>query len=277
VIAATTARARRVITGEIASLLGGAGSPAVARSVDGLFGPRSVAWRVNGDVMSMLTGGVAALLLQMLHPGVLAGVWDHSRFRDDMAGRLQRTARFVALTTYGTRAQAEAAIATVRAIHGRIGGTLPDGTRYAADDPVLLGWVHVSGATSFLAGWRRYAEPYMSGSDQDRYLAEMADVARALGVDRPPCSRRDAEALIRDCRHALRVDERVRDVAALVLRPASEAGPRAGLSRIVALAGVDLLPGWAGAMHGRSLTLAEKAAVRAGARGIAGVVRWALS
>jgi uncharacterized protein (DUF2236 family) len=76
-----------------------AGEAPVMRREDGLFGPRSVVWRVHGDVTTMMIGGVAALLLQMLHPAVLAGVWDHSRFRDDMLGRLRRTARFIALTT----------------------------------------------------------------------------------------------------------------------------------------------------------------------------------
>ncbi|MBV8457219.1 MAG: DUF2236 domain-containing protein, partial [Acetobacteraceae bacterium] len=74
------------------------GETPVRRRPDGLFGPRSVAWRVHSDVTTMMVGGVAALLLQMLHPAVLAGVWDHSNFRTDMLGRLRRTARFIALT-----------------------------------------------------------------------------------------------------------------------------------------------------------------------------------
>src|SRR4051794_34480195 len=90
------------------------GERPVVRSPDGLFGPSSVVWRVHGDLTSMMVGGVTALLLQMLHPAVLAGVWDHSRFRGDMIGRLRRTARFIAVTSYGTRDEAEAAIAKVR-------------------------------------------------------------------------------------------------------------------------------------------------------------------
>ena len=75
------------------------GEQPVKRSHDGLFGPNSVAWKVHGDVATMMVGGVAGLLMQMLHPAVLAGVWDHSNFRQDMHGRLRRTARFIALTT----------------------------------------------------------------------------------------------------------------------------------------------------------------------------------
>ncbi|HEX2941367.1 MAG TPA: oxygenase MpaB family protein, partial [Rhodopila sp.] len=75
------------------------GERPVVRRPDGLFGPRAVAWRVHGDVTSMMVGGISALLMQMLHPSVLAGVWDHSSFRSDMQGRLRRTARFIAVTT----------------------------------------------------------------------------------------------------------------------------------------------------------------------------------
>ncbi len=61
----------------------------------GLFGPQSAIWRVHGDFTSMLCGGISALLLQMLHPLALAGVWDHSRFREDIFGRLRRTSQFI--------------------------------------------------------------------------------------------------------------------------------------------------------------------------------------
>src|SRR4051795_3919717 len=104
------------------------GERPVQRRPDGMFGPQAVAWRVHGDVTSMMVGGIAGLLLQMLHPAVLAGVWDHSNFRQDMHGRLRRTARFIATTTYGASEDAHAAIARVRAIHDRVSGTLPDGT-----------------------------------------------------------------------------------------------------------------------------------------------------
>src|SRR3954470_22990499 len=134
------------------------GERPVVRRTDGLFGPRAVAWRVHGDVASMLVGGVAGLLLQMLHPAVLAGVWDHSNFRADMHGRLRRTARFIALTTYASRSDAEAAIARARGIHAHVRGTLPSGDPYSADDPALLAWVHVTEATSFLDSWIRYGE-----------------------------------------------------------------------------------------------------------------------
>src|SRR3954452_11116618 len=135
------------------------GERPISRSTNALFAPDSVIWRVHGDVTSMMAGGIAALLMQMLHPQALGGVWDHSDVHDDMLGRLRRTARFIAVTTYGERDAAEAAITKVNRIHGEVSGTLADGTRYRADDPHLLAWVHVAGATMSLEAWRRYGEP----------------------------------------------------------------------------------------------------------------------
>ncbi|HEY0165168.1 MAG TPA: oxygenase MpaB family protein, partial [Sphingomicrobium sp.] len=128
------------------------GEAPVPASDQALFPRGSVIWRVHGDVTSMMVGGVAALLTQMLHPAALAGVWDHSDVRSDQLGRLRRTARFIAVTTYGRRDDAEQAIARVRAIHAQVGGTLPDGRAYRADDPRLLAWVHIAGAVNFLDG-----------------------------------------------------------------------------------------------------------------------------
>ena len=154
------------------------GERPIRRSNDALFPPNSVIWRVHGDVTSMMAGGIAALLLQMLHPQALGGVWDHSDVHEDMLGRLRRTARFIAVTTYGERDAAEAAIARVKRIHEQVSGTLADGTAYRADDSHLIAWVHVSGASMFLDSWRRYGEPGMSHADQDRYFAEAGEIAR---------------------------------------------------------------------------------------------------
>ena len=251
------------------------GEAPVARRLDGMFGPRAVAWRVHGDVTSMMVGGISSLLLQMLHPAVLAGVWDHSNFRTDMHGRLRRTARFIALTTYGGRDEAEAAIARVRRIHERVGGTLPDGTPYAASDPKLLAWVHVTEAASFLSAWRRYVEPGMSAADQDRYFAEMAEVARALGAAPVPSDRAAARRLIETYRPQLRTDARTREVRNLVLKPATTDVLAAGVQSLGNQAAIDLLPEWARRVHGLPNPILARPLVRAGTVGVAQTLRWA--
>jgi uncharacterized protein (DUF2236 family) len=253
------------------------GEKPVVRRDDGLFGPGTVVWRVHGDVTTMMVGGVAALLLQMLHPAVLAGVWDHSNFREDMLGRLRRTARFIALTSYGSREEAEQAIARVRAVHDKVVGTLPDGTAYAAGDPKLLAWVHVTEAISFLDAWMRYAEPEMSRRDQDRYFAEMARIATALGADPVPSSRGEAETLIQSMRSSLAVSERTREVARLVLAQRASSIAVAPVQALTFGAAVDLLPDWARRMHGLPRSRLALPLVRAGTSGIARTLRWAFS
>lgn len=253
----------------------GRGEAPVPRRSDGLFGPRSVAWRVHGDVASMMVGGISSLLLQMLHPAVLAGVWDHSNFRTDMQGRLRRTARFIALTTYGGREEAAAAIARVRRIHHQVRGQLPDGTPYLAADPGLLAWVHVTEASSFLDAWRRYGEPGMSMADQDRYFAEMAQVGEALGADPVPRDRAATLRLIESYRPALRADARTRQVRRLVLSAQGAEPVAAPLHALANQTAIDLLPGWARRMHGLSNPLLGRPLVRAGTLGVAQTLRWA--
>lgn len=271
-------RLRAALIGQVRAVFNDSarGEKPVQRKPDeSLFGPHSVVWRVHGDVTTMMVGGVAALLLQMLHPAVLAGVWDHSTFRGDMLGRLRRTARFIAVTTYGSAAEAQAIIDKVRDVHTRVKGTLPDGTPYAADDPHLLAWVHVTEAVSFLDAWIRYAEPNMSMADQDRYFADFARIAEALGAVRIPRRRADADIFIAEMRPELLVDARTREVARMVL---DQPAPSMAVKPFQALtfgAAVDLLPGWARTMHGLSSAGLATPAVRIGTRGVASTLRWA--
>ena len=251
------------------------GERPVKRRPDGLFGPGAVAWRIHGDVTSMMVGGISGLLLQMLHPAVLAGVWDHSNFRQDMHGRLRRTARFIAMTTFGGREDAEAMIARVRAIHDRVRGVLPDGRPHAANDPALLAWVHVTEATSFLDAWIRYAQPDMAKADQDRYFVEMGHIAQALGADPIPRSRAEARALIEATRPVLACDARTREVARLVLNQHARNRVAEPFQALTLQAGVDLLAPWARRMHGLPEPLFSHALVRAGTLGMARTLRWA--
>jgi uncharacterized protein (DUF2236 family) len=223
----------------------------------------------------MMVGGISSLLLQMLHPAVLAGVWDHSNFRQDMHGRLRRTARFIALTTYGRREDAVAVIDRVRNIHNHVAGILPDGTPYSANDPALLAWVHVTETMSFLDGYIRYTDPLMSAADQDRYFAEMAPIGEMLGAVALPRSRADAMTLMTTMRSQLKVDQRTAEVARIILSRPTPAliadAPRA----LAMQAAVDLLPPWARTMHGLSVPALSVPAVRAGTLGIAQTLRWA--
>ena len=252
------------------------GEKPVPASDDALFPRGSVIRRVHGDVTSMMVGGIAALLMQMLHPKALAGVWDHSDVAEDQLGRLRRTARFIARTTYAHRDDALAAIAKVKAIHEQVSGTLPGGSGYRATDPWLLAWVHVAGAINFLDGWRRYGEPGMSAADQDRYFAEAGEVARLLDADPVPQTRGEAEKLIRQFRPELRADERTRAFRDLVLKAPPSSLAEVPVQKLLMNASVDLMPAFAREMHGLSGP-ALPPIIRGATLGIAQTLRWAFA
>lgn len=255
----------------------GKGEVSVQPSDNALIPRDSVAWRVHGDVTTMMVGGVSGLLLEMLHPAALAGVWDHSNFRKDMLGRLRRTARFMALTTYADRNEAEAAIERVNRIHAKVAGTMPDGTEYRANDPRLLAWIHVAGAWSFLNAWIRFAEPAMSRADQDAYFADVAGVARRLGADPVPETRAEAEQLIASFRPELRDTERSREVAQIILSPQNVGLRALPVQGVMSQAAIDLLPRWARKMHGLNGSIFARPMVDAATFGMASTLRWAFS
>lgn len=269
---------RHAIVLQVRQLVGGTGDDTVERNRQdtGFFGPESACWKVHGDFTSMMVGGITALLMQMLHPGALAGVWDHSNFRQDMSGRLKRTARFIAGTTYGDRAEAQGYIDQVRRIHGRVAGTLPDGAPYSADDPDLLTWVHVAEVSAFLAAYLRYGDPAFPADEQDRYYRETAEIARRLGAIDVPQSRAEVAAYFKAVRPRLRYDHRTREVAQALL---SQRPPSAAAAPAMALAfdaAKDLLPDWAAHLHGFRPSAARRTAARLGVQALGRTLRWAL-
>jgi uncharacterized protein (DUF2236 family) len=228
----------------------------------GLFGPDSVSWQVHGDFSSMLIGGISALMLQALHPLALAGVWDHSNFREDMLGRLRRTADWL--------------IEKVRTIHLQITGTAPDGRPYAASDPDLLTWVHVAEVSNFLAAHLRYRNPQLSLADQDRYYAEIALVAERLGARDVPRCRQEIAAYLERVRPQLLCDERSREVLRLLLNAPSPSRLARPFGGLMMQAGIDLLPDWASDMLGVSQGPLQRKLIRASVNRSAPMLRWAV-
>ncbi|MGQ8706100.1 oxygenase MpaB family protein [Serratia sp. TSA_198.1] len=239
----------------------------------GLFGPQSVIWRVHCDFTSMLCGGVSALLLQMLHPLALAGVWDHSNFREDMLGRLRRTSQFVSVTTFGPTAEAERLIAKVRAIHLQVTGVSNDGRPYAASDPDLLTWVHVVESSCFLASHLRYRNPHLSHELQDRYYLETARVAAALGARDIPTSRAAVADYLQRMRSQLVCDERTREVARILLAAPAPSALARPLGWLVMQAGIELLPDWAQQQFDFYPGTLRRRLVRVGVGGVGKVLR----
>ena len=250
------------------------GQKPVPPSDEALFEKDTPIRLVHADLVGMMTGGIRALLLQMLHPHALQGVLDHSNFREDMHGRLQRTARFIAVTSFGHRDDAMKAIERVNRIHAKVGGTLPDGSRYEATNPRTLAWVHVTEAQSFLAGYLRHVRPDMPGHEQDEYYRQFAVIARALGADPVPETRREAEALFRELRQDLRPSAEAREVAQLVLSQRPEGTPVA-LQTMIAAEAVAMLPPFARSMLHLQRPVLTALPARAATWGVGRTLRWA--
>jgi Uncharacterized protein conserved in bacteria len=243
----------------------------------GLFGPNSISWQVHSDFTSMLIGGVAALLIQMLHPLALAGVWDHSNFRRDMLGRLRRTGQFISGTTYGSTADAERLIARVRDIHENVRGVAPDGRPYHANDPDLLTWVHVAEVSCFLASHLRYRNPHLPEADQDRYYDEIALIAYRLGARDVPRSRKEVAAYLERMKPQLVCDERTREIADILLSNPPAVSPWAQpVSKLMLHAGVALLPDWAADMLALQKPVWQRRAIELAVGRVAPVLRWAV-
>lgn len=193
----------------------------------------------------MFVGGVRALLLQSLHPLAMAGVAAHSGYKGDPWGRLQRTSHFLAVTTFGPADDAEAMVRRIRAVHERVRGTAPDGRPYAASDPHLLRWVHVAEIDSFLSAHQRFGLRPLDAAGRDRYVAETARVAEALGAVDPPRSEAELRARIEEYRPELTGTAAAREAARFILlTPPLPPLARAPYAAIAAAA-VGLLPRWA--------------------------------
>jgi uncharacterized protein (DUF2236 family) len=166
----------------------------------GLFGPGSATWAVVGDT-SVFVGGIRALLIQAAHPEVAAGVFEHSRYREDPLGRLTRTANYVTATSFGAMPEVDGAVALVRRRHIPVHGCSHRGRSYDAADPALDAWVHNSLTDSFLTAYQTYGGGRNCVSsprpgDADRYVAEQTQVGQLLGADPLPATARDLTAWI---------------------------------------------------------------------------------
>jgi uncharacterized protein (DUF2236 family) len=195
-------------------------SPSTTPVDFGLFGPGSVAWRLHKEP-ALLVGGLRALMVQALHPLAIAAVEDHSDYRADVWGRYARTSNYVVTTIFGTTRQAEALGSRVREVHRPIRGVdRVTGRPYAADDPVLLLWIHATLVDSFLAAYRRFVGP-LSEAEADRYVAEMVRQAALVGLreDEVPATDAGNQAFIDSCRPDLLVTRAAREAVDTVLHP----------------------------------------------------------
>lgn len=236
----------------------------------GLFGPGSASWRILAEPAAIV-GGVRSLLLQLTHPLAMAGVAEHSAFRSDALGRLQRTSGYVTTLAFGTTREAFGVTRAVRAAHATVRGRARDGRPYAADDPHLLAWVSIAMTASMLATDAAYAPDPADGDTRDRFVAEQARGAALLDprVDLAglssdpdalvalhhgtlplpmvedgslPTSVADLEAALRWYRAELAVDDEGREAVRFLLHPPLPGAARLGYRPVLTGALATLPP-----------------------------------
>ncbi|MGZ4517990.1 MAG: oxygenase MpaB family protein [Mycobacteriaceae bacterium] len=249
--------------------------------IHGRPGPRwfpegSPIQQIHADA-SMFIGGLRALMLQALHPTAMTAVAEHSDFKADMWGRLARTSRFLAVTTFGTAADAEAAVQAVRRIHDRINGTMADGSPYRASDPHLLRWVHIAELDSLLVAHQTYGRRPQDPAQRDEYVAQTALVAEKPGVVDPPRTQAELRGALVAYRPELAGTPQARDaIHFLILHPDLLVPARPAYLTLVAAA-IGLLPIWA-RRHLRLpwLPMTEHTIVHPLGHLATGTIRWAM-
>jgi uncharacterized protein (DUF2236 family) len=226
-------------------------------------GPDSISWEINGDIGILGAAGPAAIVMEVLHPSVMAGVSSQSTFRTQPLRRAKNTLGYVLRTTFGSTPAATRVIEQVRRVHARVEGTRPDGVPYRALDPKLIAWVHTCIPWAVMTAYDRYRRP-LTPAEKDRYLAEQAPVGLLGGADEVPTSVAELEDFVASIRPELAVNEQTREfIRFLAEGPIVDADPgsRERFERWMALrTSMSLMPEWAqdltGLRHGPALARA---------------------
>jgi uncharacterized protein (DUF2236 family) len=224
---------------------------------DGLFGPDSMMWRVHRD-RSFPLAGIRSLMVQALHPLAMAGVAEHSNWKQDPFGRLAATSGYILTVTYGDTTSAHHAASRVRGIHGHVNGTDPvTGLAYRASDPSLLLWIHAAMVDSIVHIVQRYGRG-LDAVSADRYVWEMVRFAELVGVPATavPASVAALEEYIESV-ELLQATPAARDAMAVVLDPPGLDDDARDLWRDLGQVAIGSLPDWARSMYGYGQPVAE--------------------
>jgi uncharacterized protein (DUF2236 family) len=235
-----------LIRRSIREMVGGGGPPVAflePAGDRGLFGPESIAWKVHADFISMMIGGISSLVLQALHPKALAGVWDHSSFREDLKGRLGRTAFFIAATTYGSNEMASNAIHRVNQIHKKVTGFDEFNEPYRADDPKLLAWVHLTETRSFMRSYESHRSESLQSQSKDQYFLEMKMLGEKLGAIDLPDTYAGTERAIKQYIPELHYGDRAKNIIGMLDNFPSNLSSKPFV-KMISRAGFLNLPNW---------------------------------
>ena len=252
---------------------GDAGDPGLAG------GPGSMSWEIHGDLGSIVVGGTAAILMEVLHPSVMAGVYTQSSYRTDPLRRARNTLGYVLRTTFGSTPGASRVIESVKRIHARIEGERPDGVAYRALDPELIAWVHTCIPWAVMNAFDRYHRP-LSEAEKSRYLREQAVIGRMGGADWVPETVSELDDYVERMRPRMSMNEQFRSFFDFVAGTSGDfpVGRRERFDRWVGIrASMTLMPEWAQRLTGTHLPDAlQRAWLVPTDRLKARLVRWAV-
>lgn len=204
----------------------------------GLLGPDSVSWRLIADPAAFV-GGVRGLLIQAAHPEVVAGVDQHSRYRDDPLGRLSRTSAYVTATTFGAEPEVREAVRRVRRAHAFVRGSSSRGIAYSAADPGYSAWVHNALTDSFLTSNQHYSEYPLTVVEANRFVEEQTRIGGLLEAEPLPATASDLTAWITD-HPEIAPSPEMEAVVGFLTDPPLSPGIRAGFMVILEAAVITL-------------------------------------
>lgn len=208
-----------------------------------LYAPDSLAWQVFKNPVSLFTGGIAAVLLELAEPRVRSGVWGHSIFPTDPLTRIRRTGATTHITVYAPAETAERVIRTVNRMHDRVEGKTPDGVPFRASDPVLLDWVQATVGFGFMEAYAAYVRPF-TDEERDRFYAESERTARLFGATGAPLSLAEQRRQFEAMKPHLVDHPIVHEFLAIMKRTPALPLFMRPLQGVMLRGGVDLLPDW---------------------------------
>jgi uncharacterized protein (DUF2236 family) len=213
------------------------------RGEGALLPPDSLTWRICKNPISVLIGGIAAVILELAEPSVRSAVWQHSSFARDPMRRLQRTGLAAMVTVYGARSIAEPMIARIVRMHAKVEGETPCGVPYHANDPRLLSWVQATAAFGFAEAYSRYVRP-LDGKELDVLYAEGAPASRLYGASQAPLSNAELNAFLGSMRGRLQASPIVFQFLHIMRSTAGFPKPLCWMQDMLVRAAVELVPVW---------------------------------
>ncbi len=242
-------------------------------------GPGSMSWEINGDLASVSAAGVGAILMEVLHPSVMHGVFTQSSYRTNPYARSRNTLGYVLRTTFGNTEAAIAVIEKVKKIHGYVNGTRADGVAYRALDPELIAWVHTCIPWAIMMAFDRYNRP-LSRSEKDQYLKEQAVIGRMGGADWVPETVTELEDYVQKMRPLMAYNDQTRQFAEFLLGTSGDISTtrRQRFESWMGLHGsMTMMPDWARKMTGTYHSdVVERMVLRPNEKFKYRIVRWAV-